>query len=60
MSSTFTARLVAAPAAAVARPWCSGCGYQWHAPRDLDMNLAFMADITTSKRHARRLGKRPT
>jgi hypothetical protein len=60
MISTFTARQVAAPAAAVARPCCSDHGYQWRAMADLGMNTAFMADITASKRPARRLGKRTT
>jgi hypothetical protein len=60
MISTTTARLVAAPAAAAARP-CSTChDYQWRTQADLGMNLSFMDDITASKRHARRLGKRTT
>jgi hypothetical protein len=60
MISTFTARQVAAPAAAVARPCCSGHGYQWRTMADLGMDHAFMDDITANKRPTRRLGMRTT
>jgi hypothetical protein len=54
-----SAQLVATPAAG-ARPCSSGHGYQWRARVELGMDLGFMNDITTNKRPARRLGKRPT
>jgi hypothetical protein len=60
MRSTTTARLVAAPAAAAARPCTCGHDDQWRNQAALAMYLAFMDDSTAIKRPARRLGKRTT